>query len=135
LLDAVPSKTGYLLQRLYSTFPCGVPGVGLLLLRAIIAIPLILTGLTEGPSMFATLLEVAAVGAAVLILVGLLTPIVGVALTVMELYLAFVHPADPWRHLHFGVLSASLAMLGPGGCSIDARLYGRKRIQIPQREY
>jgi hypothetical protein len=30
-------------------------------------------------------------------------------------------------------LGAALAMLGPGGYSVDAQLFGRKNIQIPQR--
>ena len=30
-----------------------------------------------------------------------------------------------------GALGAALAMLGPGAWSVDARLFGRKRIQIP----
>jgi hypothetical protein len=31
------------------------------------------------------------------------------------------------------VVGAALAMLGPGVTSIDARLFGRKRIDIPER--
>jgi putative oxidoreductase len=30
-------------------------------------------------------------------------------------------------------LGAALAMLGPGAWSVDARLFGRKRIRIPLR--
>jgi putative oxidoreductase len=30
-------------------------------------------------------------------------------------------------------MGAALAMLGPGAWSVDARLFGRKRIHIPQR--
>jgi putative oxidoreductase len=37
---------------------------------------------------------------------------------------------DPWIHIFLGVLSVSLAMLGPGAVSIDARLFGRKRFDI-----
>ena len=51
----------------------------------------------------------------------------------IELWLAWSHPAEPWTYLHFGVLSGALAMLGPGGCSVDARLFGRKQIFIPER--
>jgi putative oxidoreductase len=77
--------------------------------------------------------QVLTAGAAILLLVGLWTPLAGGLIAVTELGLALAHPADPWTFVHFGVLGAALAMLGPGGCSIDARLFGRKQIQIPQR--
>jgi putative oxidoreductase len=79
------------------------------------------------------MLQLAAAGAAALLLVGLWTPVVGILTAVAELGLAFSDPADPWMHALLAALSASLAMLGPGGWSVDARLFGRKRIQIPQR--
>jgi putative oxidoreductase len=31
-----------------------------------------------------------------------------------------------------GVISATIAMIGPGAWSLDARLFGRKRIEIPR---
>jgi hypothetical protein len=74
-----------------------------------------------------------AAGAALLLLVGLWTPVAGLLVAVAELGLAWSHPAEPWTFVHFGTLGAALAMLGPGGWSIDARLFGRKRIQIPER--
>ena len=61
------------------------------------------------------------------------TPLAGGLIAVMKLGLALSHPADPWPFVHFGVFGAALAMLGPGGCSVDARLFGRKQIEIPQR--
>lgn len=121
------------MQRLYSTFPGGLPGAGLFLLRAIVGIPLVYAGLVTVSSLAPVMLDVVTAGPAVLLLIGLWTPIAGAALAVIELYLALSHPADPWSYVHFGVLGASLAMLGPGGCSIDARLFGRKQIEIPQR--
>lgn len=121
---------GLLLQRLYSTFPCGPPGAGLLLLRALVAIPLVYAGLlTDSPAA----LEALTAGAALLLLIGLWTPFAGGLIAVVQFGLAAAHPADPWTFLHFGVLGGALAMLGPGGCSVDARLFGRKTIQIPER--
>jgi putative oxidoreductase len=75
---------------------------------------------------------VAAVAAA-LLLVGFWTPVAGVLMAVAEMCLAFSDSNDPWIHILLGALGASLAMLGPGAWSLDARLFGRKRIQIPQR--
>jgi putative oxidoreductase len=78
-------------------------------------------------------LQLVAAGAALFLLVGLWTPVVGVLMAIAELCLTFSYPIDPWRHILLGALGAALAMLGPGAWSVDARLFGRKRIQIPQR--
>ena len=72
-------------------------------------------------------------GAAMLLLVGLWTPVAGVAVAVAELVLALSHPGEPWTFVLVGVLGVALALLGPGAWSVDARLFGRKHIQIPQR--
>jgi putative oxidoreductase len=80
--------------------------------------------------------QLLAAAAAALLVVGVWTPVAGVLLAVAEICLAFSHSNhsnDPWIHILLGVLGASLAMLGPGAWSVDARLFGRKRIQIPQR--
>ena len=121
------------MQRLYSTFPCGLPGAGLLLLRALTAIPLVHAGLLTASSTAPVIVEVVTAGVAILLLIGLWTPLAGGLLALAQFGLAWSHPADPWPFIHFGVLGAALAMLGPGGCSVDARLFGRKHIQIPQR--
>ena len=71
--------------------------------------------------------------ASALLLVGVWTPFAGVVLAVAELSLALSHSHDPWIHILLGTLGAALAMLGPGAWSVDARLFGRKRIRIPQR--
>jgi putative oxidoreductase len=67
-------------------------------------------------------------GAAVLIWIGLWTPLAAVtALAVQIIVITLAH------HLNvplvvFAAANVSLAMLGPGAWSIDARLFGRKRI-------
>ena len=124
---------GPAVQRLFSTFPCGLPGAGLVLLRATAAIPLVHAGLLTASSPAPVVVEVVTAGAGLLLLVGLWTPLAGVVIAIAEFVLAWLHPADPWPFVRLGVLGAALAMLGPGGCSVDARLFGRKQIQIPQR--
>jgi hypothetical protein len=121
-------------QRLFSTFPQGPPGVGLVLLRAAVAGPLVqqaVVGVLHASP--PPPLGLAAAGAALLLLVGLWTPVAGVLVAVAELGLAWSHPAEPWTAVHLGILGAALAMLGPGGWSVDALLFGRKHIEIPQR--
>ena len=132
VLNALASS-GRLVQRLFSTFPSGLPGAGLVLLRAAAAIPLAYAGVLTVASSSPAVLEVVTAGAAILLLIGLWTPLAGALIAVAELGLALLHPAAPWTYVHFAAMGAALAMLGPGGCSLDARLFGRKQIQIPRR--
>ena len=123
------------MQRLFSTFPEGWPGVGLAFLRVVAAIPALQHGATGllGAAPAPTLLQMVTACAALLLLVGLWTPVAGVLLAAAELCLVFSYPTDPLMHILHGALGAALAMLGPGAWSVDARLFGRKRIQIPRR--
>ena len=121
------------MQRLFSTFPGGLPGTGLVLLRAAAAIPLMYAGLLTAVSSSPVLFEMVAAGAAILLLIGLWTPLAGALIAAAELGLAVLHPAELWMYVHFAAMGAALAMLGPGGCSVDARIFGRKQIQIPGR--
>ena len=124
------------MQRLFSTFPEGWPGTGLVFLRAVAAIPAVQEGIAGLPAASLpalVILQLAATGAAVLLLVGFWTPVAGVLMAVAELCLALSHTTHTWMHILIGALGAALAMLGPGAWSVDARLFGRKRIHIPQR--
>lgn len=103
------------------------------LLRVAAAVPLVYAGLLTVASSSPVLLEVLAAGAAILLLIGLWTPIAGALIAIAELGLAILHPAERWMYVQFATMGAALAMLGPGCCSLDARLFGRKQIRIPQR--
>lgn len=123
------------MQRLFSTFPDGPPGLGLLCLRVGAGIALIHYGISglsgealAGPITVAT--DVIAAVAGILLLAGLWTPIAGVVVAIMELWLAIVAKSDPSIHLLLAVLGGGLAMLGPGAWSVDSRLFGRKRLGI-----
>jgi uncharacterized membrane protein YphA (DoxX/SURF4 family) len=48
----------------------------------------------------------------------------------IELLLAFSPAGGSATHILLAILSVSLALLGPGAWSIDAQIFGRKRIDI-----
>jgi len=127
------------LQRLFSTFADGWPGIGLLLLRLLTAVALIQFGIAsvlEGPPLTIIALQIIGVGAGILLLAGLWTPVAGALAAIVKVWIAFsqffVRTGDPWIAITQAVLGAILAMVGPGAWSVDARLYGRKRIDIPE---
>ena len=124
------------MRRLFSTFARGWPGAGLLLLRLVAGIALIVHGISSlrgGPAIGAAIMHGAAISGGVLLLAGLWTPIAGVLIAVVELWSVFWELGDPWIHILLGVLGAALSLLGPGGWSIDARLFGWKRLEIRDR--
>ena len=121
------------MQRLFSTFPSGLPGAGLLLLRVAAASPLIYAGLLTALSPALVIEDVVTAGAAILLLIGFWTPLAGSLIAVVELGRALGNPADSWTLVQVGVSCAAIAMLGPGAYSVDARLFGRRHIQIPGR--
>ena len=92
-----------------------------------------MAGLLTAPQPAQLILKLLATSSAALLLLGFWTPVAGVLMAVAELGLAYSHSADPSMHILLGTLGAALAMLGPGAWSLDARLFGRKRIHIPQR--
>jgi putative oxidoreductase len=121
------------MQRLFSTFPNGWPGCGLLLLRVTCGAPLLILGsakLWEGQAAAAFSIDLFSCLTAVLILVGLWTPLAASSQAVLQVVLAFAGWTFEWAHLALAITHTSLVMLGPGSWSIDARRYGRKRIDL-----
>jgi len=76
----------------------------------------------------APLLVAAAWTSAALILIGLWTPIAAGVAAVIEAAAALAGAPEFLTHMLVTVIAASLVLLGPGAWSIDAYLYGRKRV-------
>ncbi len=114
-------------------FPNGWPGWGLLLLRLVAGILLIHDGLSYllgVPLWGGIILQSIAVVAGLLLLVGFWTPMAGVLVVIVELWTAVSRPDSLRSCVTLASLGAALLMLGPGVRSIDARLFGRKRIDL-----
>ena len=138
------------MQRLFSAFPAGVPGAGLLLLRLTLGVYLIAQGVRivaplvntgTPPTILAALTALATLVGGALGAAGILTPItqsMSAAGGLMTLIDAMRTPPAvtglevPWPlALMTTVVAVSLVFLGPGAYSIDAFLFGRKEISIP----
>jgi uncharacterized membrane protein YphA (DoxX/SURF4 family) len=133
----------YALQRLFSTFPGGSPGIGLLLLRATVGIAAVAASVfyLAGPSLFWAKWPVGlilAAGGSALTL-GILTPIAG-GLAAMcfagVTFSVFPVPAcglPDGRFIAVGLvlILVAIVLLGPGAFSLDGYLFGRREIVIP----
>jgi uncharacterized membrane protein YphA (DoxX/SURF4 family) len=117
-------------QRLFSTFPDSWPGLGLLILRFATGLSLVAVAQMAGDlGHTASLLARCVVGGvAVLIWIGLWTPFAAVAAAAIQIIVIILGHQINLALLVFVALGLSLAMLGPGAWSFDARLFGRKRL-------
>jgi putative oxidoreductase len=90
----------------------------------------------EARSLTIMVLEVVGATGGILLLIGLWTPVAGTLVGVVKVGTACLgvwsHAGDPWMASIEAVLGAVLAMVGPGAWSLDARLFGRKRIDMPE---
>jgi hypothetical protein len=66
---------------------------------------------------------------AIFLMIGLWCPFTGVVVAGFEIWIALLHPGNLRIEILLATFGATLAMIGPGAFSIDARLFGRKQIQ------
>lgn len=102
------------MQRLFVMFPDRGPGIGLLWLRLCLSAALCMPGTHAGGWSALCLLAVP------MLMLGVLTPLAALMAAVGM----FAQQA-PWPQV---VLPLALLMLGPGAYSLDARLFGRRRL-------
>lgn len=140
------------MQNFFTRYPIGTPGIGLLILRSAAGLAtgfygvILLSRLERvANDQFShashIVLSLILITGGVLFILGLMTPLVSIALAACELIAAFIRLAlgDPPNGSIFGwitmLLLASIALalvfLGPGAYSIDALRFGRRRIIVP----
>jgi len=138
-----------LLRSAIKSYPTGIPGLGLLLLRLAIGFDLLTrstlfnpfaNNLTSGWGELPRLLEISG---GVFLIAGFATPIVGVLLTsvvVLEMIQraaadpAYASMTGPWENaLLYVIVLGSLTLLGPGAISLDAKLFGRRHVSVISR--
>ena len=129
------------MQRWYRTFPHGLPGIGLLVLRLAIGAKLVIAGSScmldeQGFKFGVWLLCLFALGIGTSFVVGFLTQLVAGISVLAGAAVYLWHPAWVSAFLHLPGLDTigvalAIALLGPGAISLDAYLFGRRKILIP----
>ena len=122
------------MQRLFSMFPSGWPGLGLVLLRMSVAVPVLLDDYVSRKELPASML-IALIVLSAILSVGFFTPMVAVLILAVRLVDHTSFGAGSEETVCMTILSAlALAMLGPGAYSIDARRFGRRVVVLPPRD-
>jgi putative oxidoreductase len=124
------------LQRLYSTFADSWPGLGLLFMRLVVGSVLLLGAtpkLWNQPPFQTIVTSAPLAGSGLLLIMGLWTPLAGMVVAAIEAWEILRVNEDPVAALLACTIAGALAMLGPGRWSVDAKLFGWKKIEAPPR--
>jgi uncharacterized membrane protein YphA (DoxX/SURF4 family) len=138
---------GSKLQRFFSTFPSGKPGVGLLLLRVLLGITIlahsaILLGDHKKFAIWTLIFGVIGITTGTLLVIGFLTPFISIFVSIAAIAISLLSflsfpVASHDVNISLGcimLVAVAITFLGPGAFSLDARMFGRREIIIPDIE-
>ena len=124
--DSCNLQNGICVQRFFSTFADGWPGGGLLIQRLLVGTTLLYLAvicLTAAPVCAVAISRSIAALGGILLIAGLWTPFAGLLVTGTEAWIALSTSGDSEIPILLAVLGLTLAMIGPGAWSVDARAF------------
>jgi uncharacterized membrane protein YphA (DoxX/SURF4 family) len=130
---------------MFSTFPDGLPGFGLVILRFVLGSMLIVSvgsWLRNRPdwNLITAAVVLLTIASGLAIIAGYRTRLAAMAAAIAiiggMIFLTTTHALDTWDMCTTQILGISMAIsvacLGPGAFSLDSRMFGRREIVIPK---
>jgi hypothetical protein len=119
------------MQRLFTMFPSGAPGIALVLLRLSVALTVLFVGYARRDELAVVLLAALVVLTTGLI-IGFLTPILAILAMAVQFTGSSGFDIPNTAFAAISLIDAlALALLGPGAYSIDAARFGRRVVELP----
>jgi hypothetical protein len=119
-------------QRVFLSFPNGFQGTGLFVLRTALAAGLVADAIAKlhTPDLLLVSVALAELLTGALVWVGLWTVIVASLICLLQLAALLIAPEAIELHLLRAAVGLCLVFVGAGAWSVDARLFGRRRVEI-----